>query len=150
MLMDIINNLNSSRVFAGIVMILLNIGSKYISVDIGRTFDSILGNPIMRKIFVFTIVFTATRDIVISIILTVLFFILVSYFFNEKSKLCIIPKKYHLDENYNISKEEIERAKHILQLAEKKEQKTNFEIETEKKKIYINRFKQKTALLKVL
>ena len=148
MLWETIDSLNSSKIFSGIIMILLNIGSKYISIDIGRTFDSILGCKIMRRILVFTIVFTATRDILVSTFLTSLFIIFTLYFLNEKSTFCLIPKKYHVGDN-EIPKEEIERAKYILKMAEKQNNdKSKYDLEIEKKNRNISLFKKKTKILR--
>ena len=46
MLWDAINNLNTSKLFAGIIMILLNVGSKYVTLDISKTQESFLSNKI--------------------------------------------------------------------------------------------------------
>ena len=67
----------------------------------------------MRRILIFTIVFIATKDILISLIVTAVFVILVLNLFNQDSPLCILPKSYtDLDTNNDnkISDEEIIQA----------------------------------------
>jgi len=120
--MDILNTinnsfniLNNSKLFAGIIMILLNLGSRFIVMELSDTHEEFLNNVIIRRIIVFTVVFTATRDIVTSLILTGAFIILVSGLFNENSKYCILPKKPK--KKYN--KNDIHSAKKILEWAEK-------------------------------
>ena len=88
------SNLNNSKYFAGITMILLNLGSKYISMDLSQTHETILGSKIFRRIIMFVVVFTATRDILISLIITVGFIILVSVLSHDESSFCLIPKSY--------------------------------------------------------
>jgi len=65
-----------------------------------------------------------TGDILLSIIVTAAFVILANTLFNEKSKFCVIPKKYiHLDDVMDLNKDgtistyEIDRAKDILSKA---------------------------------
>ena len=107
--------LNNSKYFSGIIMILLNFGSKYIAMEVSPTQESFMANIIIRRLLVFTVFFTATRDVWASIILTAAFIVLVSGLFNDNSKYCIIPKKMreysHLSRK--ISKEEYENAKSI-------------------------------------
>ena len=151
MIWSTINNLNTSKLFAGIVMILLNVGSKYVTLDISKTQESFLSNTIIRRLLVFTIVFTATRDLVISILLTAAFVILVSGMFNENSKMCILPKKYYKLKDENITAEEAANARYILQLYENNEKsntKTQYEKEVEKKNNTISKFKEKTKLIR--
>merc|ERR1711967_114164 len=99
MLEYIIYNLENSKIFSGIMMILLNIGAKYVSIDINQTQESFLSNVIVRRILIFTIVFTATRDIIVS-----LFLVLIKLFLNEESKFCLLPKRYRIKQNnYKVS-----------------------------------------------
>jgi hypothetical protein len=110
---ELTNTLNSSNFFIGIMMIILNIGSKYIEIDLGKNHKQLLNNKIMRRILIFTIVFIATKDILTSLIVTAVFIILVLNLFNQDSSLCILPKSFiDLDTNHDnkISEEEIIQA----------------------------------------
>ena len=89
-LYSIIYNLNNSKYFAGILMILMNLGSKYISLELSETQDEFFSNIIIRRMMIFTVVFIATKDIIISLIITACFIIIVSGLFNESSKYCLI------------------------------------------------------------
>lgn len=116
---DIIaNNVNNNKYFYGLMMIMLNIGSKYLTLDLSAPFlKAILSSKVIRRILIFSIVFVATRDLKISLILTASFVIIALNLFNEKSKYCILPKSYrNLDTNLDgeISPDEIERAYKIL------------------------------------
>jgi hypothetical protein len=83
--------------------------------ELSDTHEEFLNNVVIRRIIVFTVVFTATRDIVTSLILTGVFVILVSGLFNEDSKYCILPKKPK--KKYN--KNDIHSARKVLEWAEK-------------------------------
>ena len=142
----IVQKTNTSPYFAGLMMILLNIGSKYVVMEISDTQEQFLSNVIVRRVLVFTVFFIGTRDIYTSFILTAIFIIFVSGLFNEKSKYCILPKrmKHTPKEGRTISEEEIKYAEKILELSgdqkkEKKEYLDNLEKKTKvEKKLYKN------------
>ena len=129
--------LNNSKYFAGLMMLLLNIGSKYITVKLSKSQEAYLRNYVIREILIFSVVFTATKDIYISLILTAVFFILTQHLFNEESKVCILPQKFRklhhvLDTNKDgeVSQTEINEAIAILRQA--KDQKSA----SDKQKVY--------------
>ena len=116
--------INTSPLLAGIAMIILNIGSKYVEFGFSLNQESALKSTITREIIIFVMVFVATKDIVLSIILTASFVILSQYIFNEKSRFCIMPNYLNnihnaMDLNMNgvVSPEEERKAIEILQKA---------------------------------
>ena len=92
MIFKTFDNLNQSKYFAGIMMLVLNLGSRYITLELSETQDELLKNKIIRRFLIFTVVFVATRDIFVSLILTGIFIILVSGLFNENSSYSIVTK----------------------------------------------------------
>jgi hypothetical protein len=92
-----VNNLksvNESKLLLGISIILLNIGSKYIEMGLTKTQEEALRNGIAREILLFSMIFIATRDIIISILMTASFVILADHILNDTSSMCIIPGYY--------------------------------------------------------
>ena len=122
-ILNYIETLNSSRYFAGIIMLLLNLGSKYISMELSQTHESFLGSKIVRRLLIFTIAFTATRDVMISIVLTASFIILVSGLFHDDSQFCFIPKRFraYSDGTKKVTDEELKFAKSIIDTYEKQQ-----------------------------
>jgi hypothetical protein len=125
-----IGNLNNSRFFAGIVMLMLNLGSKYVSVNLSKTQEKFLKASLARELLIFSIVWMGTRDIYISLILTACFIILADYLFNEKSKLCVMPKTFKkieksmdLNNDGVVSEEELQKAQATLEKAKKQNSK---------------------------
>jgi hypothetical protein len=129
--------LNNSKFFAGIVMILLNIGSKFIAVQFSRSTEEYLKLNITKQILVFAMAWMGTRDIYTALILTAVFTVLSDHLFNEESPYCVVPKKYRIlakaiDENNDdfVSEQEINNAISILEKAKRekdvKSQKKNF------------------------
>ena len=119
--------LSSSKFFAGVVMIMLNIGSKYITIKLSKNQESFLRNAIGHQILVFAISWMGTRDIITALILTAVFTVLTNHLFNENSMFCILPKKWQqfekaLDLNNDgvVDKDEIAQAIKILEKAKKK------------------------------
>ena len=47
--------LNNSKFFAGLVMIMLNIGSKYITIELSKSQEAYLKNSVGRQILIFAI-----------------------------------------------------------------------------------------------
>ena len=91
-IMKSILSLNTSKYFAGLMILFLNLGSKYLALELSETQEQMLSNKIIRRVMVFTVVFVSTRDIWVSLITTAIFIVLVSGLFNENSKYCIITK----------------------------------------------------------
>jgi hypothetical protein len=91
---DIVNVLNDNKYFAGIIMLTMNIGSKYVMIDLSKTQENYVKYSLGRQLVIFSILWIGTRDIFISLVLTAIFILLVDYIFNENSKYCIIPDKY--------------------------------------------------------
>jgi hypothetical protein len=83
--------MNDNKLMVGIIMIFLNIGSKYIDFGFSKTQEQALRNGLAKEMLIFAIVFAGTRDIVIAILMTASFVALSDYIFNENSKFCIIP-----------------------------------------------------------
>jgi len=84
--------LNSSKLFAGLMMIFLNIGSKFVTIELSSNQKQFLANSILRQILVFAVAFVGTRDLVVSLILTAVFTILVDGLLHESSPISILPK----------------------------------------------------------
>ena len=129
-LRTVAHNINTSKFFAGFVMIMLNIGSKYITIKLSKSQEAYLRNTIARQLLIFSIIWMGTRDVLISIAMTAAFVVLTDHLFNEQSKFCIIPRKYRryehlldLDKNNEVTEEELNKAKEVLEKARKKEEK---------------------------
>jgi len=93
MLSDLNKDLNNNKLLAGICMIAMNIGSRYIELKLTKGQELLLKN-IAREVLIFTIAFINTKDILSSIIITIIFIICANYLFNEESKYSILPNKY--------------------------------------------------------
>ena len=111
-------HINTNKYLFGLCMIFLNVGSKYLITDLSAPFHkALLSSKFVRRLLIFTIVFIATRDIKVSLILTAAFVIIVLNLFNDKSDYCVLPKSFrNLDTNMDgeITPDEIHRAYKVL------------------------------------
>lgn len=88
--------LNNSKYFAGIVMIMLNIGSKFIQIQFSKSTEEYLKYSVSKQLLVFSMAWMGTRDIYTALGLTAIFTVLSDYLFNEECKYCIVPHKYRV------------------------------------------------------
>jgi hypothetical protein len=115
MIDNILIELSNNKLFSGCLMLLTNLGGKYLAMEMPNNVDKIfVNNFILRYLVLFSIFFMATRDIKISILLSFLFFIIIRYFINENSTFCMIKKYDNDNQNKIISKNEFEKAKEII------------------------------------
>jgi hypothetical protein len=68
--------LNDNKFFLGIMLLLLNIGSRYLVDEFSISPKEYSQNLILRRLAVFAVCFVGTRDIVTSVLLTAGFVIL--------------------------------------------------------------------------
>ena len=88
--------LNNSKFFAGIIMILLNVGSKFIAIQFSKSTEEYMKYTVSKQLLVFSMAWMGTRDIYTSLGLTAVFTILSDHLFNEESNLCIVPYQYRI------------------------------------------------------
>lgn len=126
-------SLNNSKLFAGIVMILLNVGSKFVPIQFSKSTEEYLKMNLTKQLLVFAMAWMSTRDIYTAIVLTVLFTLLSDYLFNEESPYCCVPHRYRIlptletaaDQNLDgmVTDEEINSAIAVLERAKRDRQK---------------------------
>lgn len=124
-------------------MLLLNIGSRYVVADLGKSHDYILSNQVVKKLVVMSMFFVATRDILTSFLLTLSYILIVDGILHEKRAYCLLPKKVVHNVNMggnSVSADDYQRAKNIVASYEQhnKNDNDNEAHTIQKKKEYIN------------
>jgi len=124
--------LNQSKIFAGLMIIIINIASKFVTFKFSKSMESYLKFTFSKNILVFAITWMGTRDIYISILMTCLFIFITDFLMNENSMLCCLPESFintHVAmlEGFNEkpSDEEIDKCKRVLERAEKNNSSTD-------------------------
>jgi hypothetical protein len=120
-----VQTINNSKIFAGIMIITLNVVSKFANIKLSKTLESYFKYTFSKQILVFAIAWMGTRDIYIALFITFVFVIFTEYFFHEESTLCILPKSfsdYHIsllddEKKEKITDEDVAKAKEIIEKA---------------------------------
>jgi hypothetical protein len=86
--------LNSSKIFAGLIVVTLNIASKFVTIKLSKSMEGYLKYTFSRDILVFSIVWMGSREIYVALLLTLLFILFMDFLFNEESSLCILPNSF--------------------------------------------------------
>jgi len=127
---DHIMYLNNSKYFAGIVMILLNVGSKFISIQFSKSTEEYIKYSVTKQLLVFSMAWMGTRDIYTALGLTAIFTVLSDYLLNEESGCCIVPHDYRIlhklidtNDDGETNETEISAAIAVLEKAKREKQK---------------------------
>jgi len=122
-------NINDSKIFAGLMIITLNIASKFATIKLGKTAEMYLKYTFSKQILVFAIAWMGTRDIYIALVLTILFIIIFDFLLNDMSQFCILPqdfKEFYDNIDAEISHEDYIKAKTTVdKYVEQKEENAN-------------------------
>lgn len=125
---SIINSINQNKFIIAITLILLNIGSKYINLNLTTGQEKLI-KSISGEILIFAICFMGSRDIIVSLIITCIFTLLRRFFLNETSSYCVLPNNFKeliniidINDDNKVSKEEVD---HAIKLLEKHKMQEN-------------------------
>ena len=89
-----LNNLNNSKFLTGLIVILLNVGGKYVSVNLSKSQEHYFKSIIGDHLIILAACWMATRDIILSLILTGIFIVLSKFLLNDESNFSIIPNSW--------------------------------------------------------
>lgn len=118
--------MNDSKIFAGLMVITINIASRFVNLKLSKSIESYFKNTFSRQILIFAISWMGTRDLFVALFITILFSIVTGYLFNEESAFCILPESftdYHVGllqeetECKSFTKEDVEKAFKVLEKA---------------------------------
>lgn len=129
--MDYYDSLNNNKIFAGVIILIMNICSRYATLELSQSQEYYIKYVFGKQLLLFAIIWMGTRDIIISIILTVLFLILADYLLNDQSKYCIIPANCKVEDfSGNITQKDINDSIRILKKAHAVKKDKDIAIET--------------------
>lgn len=74
--MEYLGALNDNKFFVGIMLLVLNLGSRYLVDEFSTNPEDYSRNLVLRRLAIFAVCFVGTRDIFVSIVLTAAFIIL--------------------------------------------------------------------------
>ena len=122
-LFDHVKMINESKIFAALVILTMNLSSKFITLPMSKTVESYVKNSLSQYILVFAMSWMGTRDILVSVLVTIVFGLCMEFLFNEESAFCCLSEGFvttqisKLKKEEVVSKEEVEAASKTLQKA---------------------------------
>lgn len=125
---DTVQNLNKSKIFAGLMIITLNIASRFVTIKMSKTMQSYLKFTFSRYILIFAISWMGTRDIYIALCITLLFIVIFEYLLDEESDFYIFSEEFKdyqktkaedEEDEKEVSDDEVKKAEKTLERAKK-------------------------------
>jgi hypothetical protein len=106
-----ITTMNTNPYFIGMFMLLLNLGGRFLSLELTKKQEALLQSSWVRPLIFFTVIFMATRNVVAAFWLTVMLFFVIWVVANENSPFCMIPSwcGHDIDEQAKTYKNNIEK-----------------------------------------
>jgi hypothetical protein len=83
-----------TKIFQLVMILIMNLGSMYLSKDIKFFMDYIFSFCIMKFLIIFAISITVTKDLIISVCATLAAGILLFFILNKDSKMCLLSNSY--------------------------------------------------------
>ena len=83
--------LQTNPYLVGILMLLLNLGGRFLALELTKKQEAFLQGTWIRPLIFFTVIFVATRNLVAAFWVTLLFFFVIWVAANENSPFCMIP-----------------------------------------------------------
>lgn len=85
----LVSSINSNPYFIGTMMLLLNLGGRFLSLEVTKGQEKFLSDPTIRRFLLFVVLFVGTRNILVAAGMTVVIVILLGYLLNENSELYV-------------------------------------------------------------
>lgn len=83
------NNFNTSPYFIGVMMLTMNLGSRFLALEMSKGQEAFFSHPWIRRFLIFVVFFIGTRNIWVAFWMALVSILLLGYLFNENSSLCI-------------------------------------------------------------
>jgi hypothetical protein len=82
---ELMKSLNTNMFFIGIMMLVLNVGSRYIVHEFSDDDEEYRQNIVLRRVAIFAACFVGTRDLFVSLVLTAVFVVISTGMYHSKS-----------------------------------------------------------------
>ena len=120
MLFQAFDAVNNSKIAWGLGTIAMQLGARYVVGDLTEMQNKVLGSMVAKRVVMCGMIFVATRDIMISVAMTLAIHVVLGFLFNERSGYCVIPPSVRnairqLDADKEVTKEQYEFALAVVQ-----------------------------------
>lgn len=79
------NFVNTNPYFIGVMMLLLNLGGRFLGMEVSKGQEKFFQHAWVRRVLIFVVLFIATRNVLIAAFLSVIIILLLGFLFNENS-----------------------------------------------------------------
>jgi hypothetical protein len=86
----LIGSFNTNPYFIGLMMLFMNLGGRFLAMEVTKGQEKFFQNPWVRRLLIFTVIFIATRNIFVAFWLSLIVILIVGLLFNENSSLYIL------------------------------------------------------------
>jgi hypothetical protein len=86
---SILQIFNTNPYFIGITMLLMNLGGRFLTLEVSKKQEQFLQHPWIRRTLIFIVIFMGTRSIWVAFWTTLVVILCMGYLFNENSSMCI-------------------------------------------------------------
>ena len=86
--------LNDSKFFAALIMIFINLGGRIVPVTFSKSSEEYIKRLVGQQLMLFGMTWLGTKDVVISLAITIIFTVMSEHLLNESSNYCVVPMKY--------------------------------------------------------
>jgi hypothetical protein len=80
-------------------LILVQIGGRYLKIELTKAQQRIINDPLVQAIILFAIILMATKNVFLTCVIVIVFYLFVFVLFNENSKYNVLSKKWLKNEN---------------------------------------------------
>ncbi len=85
----LLNTMNTSPYVIGSMMLMMNLGARFLSLEVTKGQEAFLSHPWVRRFLIFVVFFIGTRNIWVAFWMALVVILLIGYLFNENSSLCL-------------------------------------------------------------
>jgi hypothetical protein len=86
---SLINSFNTNPYFIGIMMLIMNLGGRFLAMEVTKGQEKIFQDPWVRRILIIIVIFIATRNLFVAFWLGLAVILIMSILLNETSPLFI-------------------------------------------------------------
>lgn len=81
--------INANPYFIGFMMLMLNLGGRFIGLELTKSQEAFLQNVWVRRLLIFIVLFMGTRNVLVAFWMWLAVVFLLGYVLNENSSMCI-------------------------------------------------------------
>ncbi len=86
---SVMNLLNTSPYFIGSMMLAMNLGARFLPLEVSKGQEAHLSHPWVRRFLSFVVFFSGTRTVWVAFRMALIVILLLGYLLNENSSLCL-------------------------------------------------------------